>query len=312
MYEELKKLGVTVKANASLARYTTFKIGGPARVLVLPKSVDEMVAVLKWCDAQDAQYFILGSGSNMLVSDEGYDGVVIHPEFKAVSVQDDELIAEAGALTVEVARASVSAGFTGFEWAVGIPGTIGGAVRGNAGCMGGETKDALVWVDAYRDGEVVRLTGLECAFAYRESIFKHGGGVVLRAAFHFKKGEAGDGAKKMIEHLQYRNKTQPKIASSGCMFKNVPVDAFARDVREALPPAFVEKGIVPAGWLVQEAGGKGMVVGGAEVSQVHGNFIVNVGDATAQDILTLARQVKEKVQEQFGVGLEEEIQVVGG
>jgi UDP-N-acetylmuramate dehydrogenase len=236
--------------------------------------------------------------------------VVIHPVLQTIEVNDNEVTADAGALTVQVARASVAAGLTGFEWAVGVPGTIGGAVRGNAGCMGGEIKDSLKWVEVFKDGEVQRLTNAQCDFHYRDSLFKREGGVILRACFKLAPDTLKQGAKKMVEYLQYRTKTQPKAASSGCMFKNVALSAIPQDKQKNLPEVFINKQQVPAGWLVQEVGGKGMRVGGAAVSEIHGNFIVNDNGATAGDILALAVQIKEKVAEKFGVELEEEVQII--
>ena len=324
----LKPFG-QVKLNEPLAKHTTFKIGGPADCLVIVEDVDKLVELLKYLDGEGTSYMILGGGSNMLAGDEGFRGVVIKMKISDFRIQNDLLIAEVGCSTVAMAQESIKAGLTGFEWGVGVPGTIGGAVRGNAGAMGGEMKNVVEKVEVYLDGEVVTLNHHECHFGYRESVFKHSKCVILRAYLCLQKNTENtenkktlEPMKKALEFLQYRNQTQPRgNASIGCIFKNIDLagvygeahrerllqhfDAQNEKVRE-----FLHREKISAGWLIEQVGMKGLRVGLAQVSEKHGNFIVNLGGASAQDVLTLIAQIKEKVYDRLGIELEEEIQII--
>lgn len=325
LYKQLGTFG-KVRLNEPLAKHTTFKIGGPADFFITVDEIDKLVALLKFLDGDGISYFILGGGSNMLVGDEGYQGVVIQCRMQNVECRMDKIVADAGCVTVELARQSIKAGLTGFEWGVGVPGTIGGAVRGNAGAMGGEMKDVVEKVEVYRSGEVIELTNHQCHFGYRESVFKHHTAVILRVTLQLKKmedvsGEAG-GMKKALELIQYRNKTQPQgWASTGCIFKNVELlgehgepnrvrllEHF--DNHDPKVQQFLHVGKISAGWLVEQVGMKGAKVGQAEVSPQHGNFIVNLGGASATDVKTLIEKIKEQVYDRYGIELEEEIQII--
>jgi len=314
MYTELKKFG-KVKLNEPLAKHTTFKIGGPAEAFVIVEQTQKLVDLLKHLDGEGIPYFILGGGSNMLAADEVFEGVVIKVKTSAHEVQGDTLICDAGCNTVAMAQSSMKAGLAGFEWGVGVPGTIGGAVRGNAGAMGGEMQDRVEKVEAYVDGEVTELSGEECKFDYRSSRFKKSGGVVLRIWLRLEAGNPDvPGMKKAIEHLQYRNSTQPQgFASTGCIFKNPDFeknkDLLLKhfEASDEKVKGFADVGKISAGWLVEQAGMKGERVGGAQVSERHGNFIVSVDGASAKDVLELIELVKVHVLEKIGVELEEEV-----
>lgn len=289
MYEKLKQFG-RVKSNEPMAKHTTFRIGGPADVFISVETTDKLVGLLTYLDGEGMPYIILGGGSNMLVRDEGFRGVAVKIDDKRYAIHDTVIEAAAGCVTADIAQKSIAAGLTGFEWGVGVPGTIGGAVRGNAGAMGGEMNDVVTEVEAYRDGEVVRLSNAECAFGYRDSVFKRGGGVVLRATLGLQKGETATSMRKALAHLKKRTDTQPHGQSIGCIFKNPDGKS--------------------AGQLIDLAGLKGASVGDAEVSAKHCNFILNKGNATAEEVLALIEKVKEKVYDTFGVHLEEEIQMI--
>ncbi|MBU0660842.1 UDP-N-acetylmuramate dehydrogenase [Patescibacteria group bacterium] len=306
MYKELKQFGA-VKVNVSLAKYLTMKVGGIAQCIVIVEELDKLIDLLTYLEGTDIQPLLIGGGSNMILSDDEFEGVAIIVKVANCEIEGDRVIADAGCSTVEVARKSFAAGLTGFEWGVGVPGTIGGAVRGNAGAMGGDMSQSIEKVLVYQDGETKELSGKDCAFAYRDSLFKHDSSIILRVWLQLQKTEAKDGMKKALEHIQYRNKTQPQgYASSGCIFKNISIEG----EKEGVPKEFIEKGIIPAGWLIEQVGLKGKQIGNAQISEKHGNFIVNVGGACAQDIFDLIDEAKEKVFEQFGFKLEEEIRIV--
>jgi len=319
MYEQLKQFG-KVRLNEPLAKHTTCKIGGPAQFFISISTTEQLVGLLQYLDGAGTEYLILGGGSNMVPRDESFEGVVIEIRTGQLSIEGNTVIADAGIFTAKLAHETVKAGLTGFEWGVGVPGTIGGAVRGNAGAMGKEIKDDLVKVAIYQDGEVVEIDGSACGFAYRESVFKHSGSVVLRVWLALQKSESLDGMKKALEVLAYRNETQPKgQSSSGCVFKNVDVRESEKN-RELLlqhfsPDSdmvkrFLEIGKISAGWLIQEAGLKGTRVGKAVVSEVHGNFIVGEKGVTSRDVRELIEVIKEKVYHTYGIELEEEIKII--
>ncbi len=310
---KLKQYG-KVKLSEPLSKHTSFKIGGLARFFVSPETLEEHVELMKYLDGIGVPYMILGGGSNMLASDHGFDGVVIHPGYQRVVCDGSRITADAGALTVSVARLSMKEQLTGFEWGVGIPGTIGGAIRGNAGAMGVEMKDSVVRVRAYRDGEVIELTNEQCEFGYRSSIFKRVGGVVLQAVLELERTQNTELIKHALEYLNYRNATQPQgHASTGCIFQNPDVgkyrpqliahfDKYSEHVQK-----FLGVGKISAGWLIEQAGLKGEREGQALISEQHGNFIVNLGGATATDVQKLIDRIKETVYTKFGIMLEEEI-----
>lgn len=314
LYQSLKQFG-DVKLNVPLSKHTTFKIGGPAEFFVIVSKIESLVELLKFLDGEGIPHFILGGGSNMVVHDEPYQGVVIQMKSKEVRITDDGLVCDAGCTTVDVARQSIQAGFLGFEWGVGVPGTIGGAVRGNAGAMGSDMSKNLFSAEVYKDGEVVTLTNAECQFGYRNSIFKREPAVVLRVTLKLQKADvtvASQGMKKAFENLQYRNKTQPQgFASSGCIFKNFEIQERQEQMKaKGIPEEFLQKGIISAGWLIEKSGMKGAQVGQAKVSETHANFIVNLGGASAHDVFELIEQVKTKVYDTFGLEIEEEVQII--
>lgn len=316
LYTKLQDFG-KVKTNEPLSRHTTFKIGGPADFFVTITSTDKVVECLQYLDGEGIDYFMLGGGSNMLVHDEGFRGVVISVKTAEKKVEGTQVVADAGCITADIAQFAMQHKLTGFEWGVGVPGTIGGAVRGNAGAMGSTMKDNVEKISIYHSGEVIEYTLDECEFGYRTSSIKTKGGVVLQVWLALEPTEDTTLMKKALEYLNYRNTTQPKgFASTGCIFKN----ADAEEYKEALLKhfdkdnekikQFIDVGKISAGWLVQEAGMKGQIVGDAQVSEIHGNFIINLGESSAQDVNTLIDQVKQAVHNAFGINLEEEIQII--
>jgi len=322
IYTQLKQYG-KVKLNESLKKHVTMKVGGTAKYFLIVDDIDKLADTLKYLDGEGIAHVILGGGSNTLFSDTEFDGVVVKVESKKLKVESNVIIADAGCITATIARESMAAGLTGFEWGVGVPGTIGGAVRGNAGAMGSEMKDNVLKVEAYIDGEVVEFSNEEIQFGYRDSIFKHDGGVVLRVYLkldRLREATAHQGKelmKKALEHLKYRNETQPQgFASSGCMFKNPDWEthkkkiAFYFNTHEEPVTQFACVGKISAGWLIQNTGLRGFKIGGAQVSEKHCNFVVNTGDATVEDIQALIAHVKQKVWERYDIMLEEEVSIL--
>jgi len=311
LWEQIQEVFPDATQGALMKRYTTFKIGGPAKYLVPVKSIEDLQKALEIANQHHLEYFVFGGASNMLVSDEGFDGMAIKIEMNTHSAVDDKIIADAGAFTAVLARASVDAGLKGFEWAAGIPGTIGGAVRGNAGAHGGDINSTVESVEALVDGEVQHFSNADCKFGYRDSVFKHNGGIILGVTLKLQHDEERGGLKKMMEILDKRHKTQPKGPSSGCIFKKINFEeSDASWTGKGIPEEFLAGKYISAGWLIEQAGLKGEKEGGAQVSDVHANFIMNIGDATSEDVKKLIARIKERVAEKFGIDLEEEIQYI--
>lgn len=299
--------------SVSLARYSTLHVGGEAQHFARVNTLDDLRAALAWADDRSLPWFILGGGANFFCRDEGFPGLVIKMECRSVSIGtrqpgtgNREFLAEAGAVTRVAVLRAVQEGLRGMERLAGIPGTIGGAVRGNAGAFGTETKDFLASARVLRRSaagwEESILPRDQLFFAYRDSTFKReqlfreagkAASVIWSATFSLAVGDRSEGERLVAEDLAARKAKQPyEFPSVGSIFKNP------------------EPGRVFAGQLVEATGLKGLRVGGAEVSTKHANFIVNRGGATATDVVRLIGEIKKRVFDAHGIPLEEEIVVL--
>lgn len=278
--------------NIPLKDYTTFKIGGPAKYFCVVKNKEDLIKAVSFAKEEKLPYFILGGGSNLLVSDKGYGGLVIKMQNTECLPQNTQITAGAGITLARLLGCAANAGLSGLEWASGIPGaTLGGAVRGNAGAFNSETKDSIVRVEAFdfRGLKFKTFTKKECKFAYRSSIFKKNPSLIIWSCVLKLENKDKEKIKeKMVEVLSYRREKHPKLPSAGSVFKNLK-KVRARD-------------------LIEEAGLKGKKIGGAQISEQHANFIVNAGGAKAKDVLKLIDSAKKDVKNKFGVVIEEEIQ----
>ena len=278
-----------------MSRHTTFRIGGPAELFLVPKSVPQIAQILGICREEKVPYFILGNGSNLLVSDKGYHGVVVqlYRGFSQIQVQGNEIHASAGALLSGIASAARDATLTGFEFAGGIPGTIGGAVVMNAGAYGGEMKDVLKEVTVLtQEGEILTLQADQLRMGYRTSAIKEEGYVVLEAVISLEPGDQEAIRSRMQELTGMRSSKQPlSYPSAGSTFKR-PEGYFA-------------------GKLIMDSGLRGYQVGGAQVSEKHCGFVINTGNATAEDVRQLMADVQRIVKEKFDVMLEPEVKFLG-
>lgn len=281
--------------NEKMSRHTTFKTGGPASLFIRPGDLDQLKAAVALLRRAEVSYFILGNGSNLLVSDKGYDGAIISTErFTDIHLEDDNRIyADAGAMNSRIAAFARDNSLTGFEFAAGIPGTIGGAMIMNAGAYDGEMKLVTKEVRALSpQGEIIRLSNESLQFGYRTSALKGKDFVVVSALLELEKGDKEEITAKMQELAQRRKDKQPlEYPSAGSTFKR-PEGYFA-------------------GKLIEDAGLRGYTVGGAQVSEKHCGFVINKGEATSSDIYKLICDVQKKVQEDFGVKLEPEVIMLG-
>ena len=284
-----------VYRNEPMKRHTTFRIGGPAYYYLCPHSAKEIQKVVEICREEKLPYFILGNGSNLLVSDQGYRGVVIQlwKNVSDIRVEGCLIHAKAGASLAKIAAEALEEGLTGMEFAAGIPGTLGGAVVMNAGAYGGEMKDILKEVLVMdQQGRIFTLEKKDLKLGYRTSAVKEKGYIVLAAVLELRPGDREEIRKLMEDLKQKRVEKQPlDLPSAGSTFKR-PEGYFA-------------------GKLIMDAGLRGFSVGGAQVSEKHCGFVVNTGGASASDVLTLIREVQKRVREKFGVELETEVKFLG-
>ena len=278
-----------------MKKHTTFRVGGNADYFVMPKNVQEVQSVVAFCKENEIPYYVIGNGSNLLVSDAGYRGVIIqiYKEMNEIRIEGTSVHVQAGALLSRIGNETYTAGLTGFEFAAGIPGTVGGAVVMNAGAYGGETKDILASATVLTtDGEVLTLYNSELELGYRTSIIAKKGYIVLEAEYQLVYGDKEAIRARMDELKVQRVTKQPlEYPSAGSTFKR-PEGYFA-------------------GKLIQDAGLRGFSGGGAQVSEKHCGFVINTGEATASDVMELIRQVAEKVHQEFGVTLEPEVKTLG-
>ncbi len=317
-YQQLKEFG-HVRLNEPLSKHTTFKIGGPADFFIEVNEVAKLTKLLNFLNSEGISWFVLGGGSNILFKDENFEGVVIkikttdHRLTLGLSSDRkqtmDTIIADSGVLLSQIVNLAVQNNLSGMEWGVGIPGTVGGAVRGNAGAMGYDTSRVVEKVEVWRDGEVLILNNNECGFFYRGSDFKKNGGVILRAWFKLVPGEKQSIVNEVGRFLQQRQGRYPTFPSAGSFFQNIDIDKWPGDTKN-LPEIFVERKKIPVGWLVEQCNLKGYTVGGAKVSDEHGNFVVNFKEATQAEILAVVETVQEKVYNKFGVELKPEVEII--
>ncbi len=285
-----------VSVGDDMSDHTTFKIGGAADLIVEPSNKNQLAAVLKMARQFGIPYFVMGNGSNLLVGDRGIRGVVIKisNEMSDFEVSGEYIRAESGVKLSRIANAALNEQLSGFEFASGIPGTLGGAIFMNAGAYGGEMKDVVQEV-TYIDKDTFEIKTVQnsgCDFGYRKSIFSESGAIICEALLKLNRGNAEEIKEKMTELSAKRVEKQPlDKPSAGSTFKR-PEGYFA-------------------GTLIQDCGLKGFKIGGAEVSQKHAGFVINSGEATAKDVLDLIEHIKKEVKNKYGVELEPEVKMVG-
>lgn len=309
---EIEKL-IRVQEDVPLAPLTTLRIGGPARYFYLARNKEEIIEVIKAAREDDLPFFILGGGSNLLVADEGFDGLVLKVQNSKIKVRNEMIEAEGGAALGEVVAASLKAGWlAGLEWAAGIPGTVGGAVCGNASAYDHRTSELVLAVKILdKKGKVRILSNRDCRFGYHESIFKRKPWVILEVNFGLRRGSREESQKLIHQYLEDRQRRIPPHPSAGSIFKNLEVKGLRSEVRGRIPEKKIKGGMVPTGYLIEQCGLKGKQVGGAKISDEHANIIINLGGAKASDVVKLIKLCKEKVEGKFGIELEEEICYLG-
>lgn len=285
-----------VREKASLASHTSFGIGGPADFFVEPAKAEGIEKVLDGARERGIPYFLLGAGTNLLIADAGVDGLVVRVVTREHRIDGTRITAAAGLKMMRLARIAADANLRGFEFAIGVPGSVGGAVYQNAGCWGKEMREVLVEACGFMPAsKEKKWTPADLKFGYRTSALREGdlkGGFLVEATIQLKRGDGEEAKAEMAKLTRERNETQPiKTKNCGSVFKNPPGDS--------------------AGRLVQAAGLKGLREGKAVISEMHGNFIVNEGGATAKDVAKLIERARVEVKRRFNADLEPEVELVG-
>lgn len=287
----LNSRNITYVCNEPMSAHTTFKIGGAADILITVRTIDELQTAVNACKASDIPVMILGNGSNLLVSDNGIEGAVItlDGDFKEITVEGDTITSGAGAKLSRLCSVALENSLTGLEFAYGIPGSVGGAMYMNAGAYGGEMKDVALSVTALTpDGEIREVPAEDLQLGYRTSVFKTNGDIILFSKYELEQGDQAAIKAKMDDVMDRRKTKQPlEFPSAGSVFKR-PEGAFA-------------------GTLIEQCGLKGKTVGGAQVSEKHAGFIINIGGATCDDVMGLVKLVQDTVKAETGYFLEREI-----
>ena len=306
-------MSIKIQKNILLSKYTSFKIGGAAKYFCVVENSDEIKEALEFAEKNKLNIFILGGGSNLLISDEGFDGLVVQIMNYELRIKNNKILVGSGLPLAKLVSESVKNSLTGLEWAAGIPGTVGGAIVNNAGAFGKCMGDIVESVEILETG---KLNSKECRFSYRSSVFKEEKKyIILNAVLKLEKGNEAESRKMILEILKSRKEKQPlEYPSVGSVFKNSVVDDnHLVKLKKEFPELskIVKNNTIPAGWLIEELGFKGKKIGGAMISEKHCNFIMNTGNAKAEDVVILTSLIKQKVRNNFGIQLKEEIEYIG-
>ncbi|MGH7850837.1 MAG: UDP-N-acetylmuramate dehydrogenase [Thermodesulfobacteriota bacterium] len=293
LLHEIGLIGSEIDQMYPMSKYTSLRVGGLADILVTPNNLEEFKKLLDLLTRSGEPWVVLGAGSNTVVYDTGIEGAVVSTrKLKKIEITDeDKVYAETGAVLGTILNKTIKAGLAGFEFAAGIPGTVGGGIFMNAGANGGEIKDVLETVWVWLGGEEIAIDRKDLKFEYRKSYLPEGS-VITRASFGLRRGNPQEIERSVKEYMDNRNRTQPiKMSNTGSIFKNPPE--------------------IPAGKLLDELGFKGLSIGGAKFSEMHANFIVNAGCASASDVLGLIEKAKKAALDKRGITLETEVRVIG-
>jgi UDP-N-acetylmuramate dehydrogenase len=303
--------------NVLLAKYTSFKIGGPAKYFFVVKTEQELIETVKIAKKLKLSIFILGGGSNLLISDKGFEGLVIKIEFADIKIIGNTIVSGAGANITKIAYESAKNELSGLEWAAGMPGTVGGAVYGNAQAFGIKISNAVKNVRALslKDFKIKNFTNKQCNFSLKNSIFKKNKKlVILSVELELNSRKKEDIDNKIKEFLNYRQEKHPmNFPSAGSVFVNPEIKIKDKKLLEKFPELneYNEKGLIPAGFMISKCGLLGKKIGNVQISDKHANFIINLGGAKAKDVLKLIKIAKQKVKKRFNINLETEIQLIG-
>lgn len=308
----LKENKIDFRKNVSIAEYTSTKVGGLAKFLVICKKEKELIDIFRLVKKNNIDCLIIGGGSNLLVSDNGLDGIVIVNRVSKILFSGEKINVKSGTLLLDLVSFSINNNLLGIERLAGIPGSVGGAIYGNAGAYGKSISDTLLSVKVFDGNKIYWVDKKDLYFSYRDSSFKKGIGLILEAEFLLKKEEEKVVKNIFAKTLKDRQKKYEKgIYCPGSFFKNLEAKNLPRKILNIIPKEKIVYGKVPAGYLLESVDAKGLKVGNIEVSEKHANFFINKGNGKAQDFYKLAMILKKRVQDKFGIVLEPEVQVIG-
>lgn len=297
--------------NFPLKEVTTLQIGGPAKLFVVVKTPSELIEAIQYAIKQNIPYLIIGGGSNLLVSDEGVDKLIIKNEITGIEHQNTSLKVKSGTILQELVDYTIAHGLSGLHKMTGIPGSLGGAVYGNAGAYGQTISDCLTEVIAFDGGKIITLSKTDCDFNYRDSGFKRTHFIILEVKFHLENTDPNTLKQEAEEILSKRLiKYPPGIKCPGSFFKNIVADTLPSEILQNIPKDKIVYGKLPAGALLEEVGAKGQSLDGIEIANYHANLFVNKGSGTAKDFYNLAKKYSQLVNEKFGIKLEPEVQLI--
>ncbi len=295
-----------------LSKHTTLKLGGTAKYFSEARSEKELIELLDYARKNSISYLVIGEGSNLLVSDQGFGGLIIKNSIRGIFLKGSMINVKSGTSLQELVDFANNNGLRGLEHLTGIPGTVGGAVYGNAGAYGQSISDYLVRVKILQNGKEKWVNKIDCGFGYRESFFKKDKSIILAAELGLDKGSSeelkSESAKILSERLK---KYKPGIMCPGSFFKNILESDLSKEQLGKIPPEKIVYGKIPAGYLLENVGAKGEKLGKIKVAEYHGNLFINLGGGSAKDFYDLATKYKNKVKEKFGITLEPEVQLVG-
>lgn len=297
--------------SVTLKNFTYTKIGGPAKYFFTAKTEEELIKAVQKAKAQNLPVLVIGGGSNLLVSDEGFPGLVIRDKTSGIKIEGQTVVVKSGTILKELIDGTIQSGLSGIQDLYGIPGTVGGAVFGNAGAFGQAISDRLIKVKAFDGEKIVTLTKDECEFDYRDSCFKRNGYIILETIFKLDTGDS----KSLIQGTKdiwakRKAKYSPATCCPGSFFKNIPVENFSGESLNLIPKEKIVHGKLPVACLLEEVGANGRRLGNIEVAPYHANLIINLGDGKASDFWQLASDLAKKVKEKFGVDIEPEVQLI--
>lgn len=302
---------LNINQNILLKDYTTLQIGGPAKYFTEVHSIEDLKDALQYAKDNSLEFYIIAGGSDLLISDEGYDGLIIKLCLQGLTLYSNKVISSAGTELQKLVDYTTENGLAGMEKLNGIPGTVGGAVYGNAGAFGQTISDKLTRIRVLVDDEEKWLSKPELKFDYRSSVLKnHKNWVILEAEFEMESGNSNLLRKTAQDVLETRmQKYTPGVKCPGSFFKNLIIDRLPKDLQKDMPKDYYGK--VPAWWFLEKVGTKGKTRGEIKIADHHANLFINQGGGTAADFFALAKECKDKVQEKFGIELEPEVQLIG-
>jgi len=306
--------GNIFQKNVLLKNYTTFKIGGPAKYFLIAKTKEDLMKGVESAKKLKLPVFILGGGSNVLVSDKGFNGLVIKMENLKIDIFDqDSIYVESGVNSAKLMKFTIENSLSGVEWFAGVPGTVGGAIFGNAQAFGKKMSESIKSIEVLdlKTSKIIKLSNKQCKFSLKNSIFKKNKNlIILSATLKLNKSKKEEVEAKVKENMDYRKKNHPiKFPSAGSVFVNPELIVKNKKLLAKFPELieFNKWGVVHVGYLIEKCGLKGKRIGNAQISLQHANFIVNLGGAKAKDVLRLIELAKQKVKKTFNINLQQEI-----